>query len=210
LNLIANQARVTKLQKAYRLTWNHYNKKSLSVNAKIRHYNTVVLPEALYAAETTLIHGQTKIKEIEKQERKFLQKIFRPVNRDGMWIKRPTSEIYKHTDTITNNFRKKRAKFYGHIYRMEQTRLTKRIFDITNISKNKSKWLTETEEDIKQMKITGNDMADRKKFRNTIRKHKFEQELRIKQRGRKWTDEQKREHSERMKRIWEQKKNRKS
>lgn len=207
LNLIANQTRIKKLQKAYRLTWNHYNKKSISVKAKIRHYNTVVLPEVLYAAETTVIHGQTKISDIEKQERKVLQKIFGPVRRDGIWIKRPTSEIYKHSETITINFRKRRAKFYGHIYRMEQNRITKRLFDITKLSKNKSKWLNETEEDLRQMKITENDMKDRTKFRNIINKHKFEQNLTVRRKGKEWTEERKRKHSEHMKRVWEERKN---
>ena len=50
LNTKANEERISKLQKAYKLTWSHYNKKCISTDAKIRHYNTVVLPEALYAS----------------------------------------------------------------------------------------------------------------------------------------------------------------
>ena len=74
LNRIANEQGILKLQKAYKLTWCHYNKKCISIDAKLRHYKTVILPEATYAAETMVIDGHSKIREIEKQERKILRK----------------------------------------------------------------------------------------------------------------------------------------
>mgnify|MGYP003536732587 CR=1 FL=1 len=46
-NKASNVERAEKLQKAYKLTWTHYNKRNISRKAKLRHYNTVVLPEAL-------------------------------------------------------------------------------------------------------------------------------------------------------------------
>ena len=74
-NKASNVERAEKLQKAYKLTWTHYNKRNISRKAKLRHYNTVVLPEALYASETTTI-GASGIAEAEKVERKILRKIF--------------------------------------------------------------------------------------------------------------------------------------
>lgn len=210
LNSRANQERISRLQKAYKLTWNHYNKKSISVNAKLRHYKTVVLPEALYAAETTVIHGHTKIREIEKQERKILRKIYGPVFREGIWIKRPTREIYKEIETITDTIRKRRMKFYGHVSRMNQNRLTRRIFEIASKSKNKTKWITETEADIKELGITQDNLNNREQFRNIIQKHTLKQEHTKNRIGKKWSEERKREHSERMKRIWEERRKKKS
>lgn len=51
------------LEKSNRQTKNHYNKRSIFTNAKLRHYNAVVLPEALYALETLVIKERTKLKE---------------------------------------------------------------------------------------------------------------------------------------------------
>ena len=192
-----------KLQKAYKLTWNHYNKRSISLNAKLRHYNAVVLTEALYAAETTVLKGMSKIHEIEKQERKILRKIFGAVLKDGKWIKRPTKELYERTETITDTFRKRRLKFYGHLHRMSDDRLTKKIFNIVAISKNKTNWIKETQDDLKLLGLTDEDIKDRTKFRNKIKNKKFEQEPKKKRNGIKWTEERKTEHSECMKRYWE-------
>lgn len=205
LDLTANLERIKKLQKAYKLTWNHYNKKSISRNAKLRHYNTVVLPEALYAAETTIIQGKTKTKDIEKQERKILRKIFGAINKDGIWTKHPTQEMYKHTEPIIDQFRKRRVKFYGHIHRMADIRLTKRIFNIICNSKNKSKWIKETENDMQQMNITKQDIENRNKFRTMVTKHKFEPMPKQRD-GVKWTEGRKRKHSETMRRVWEERK----
>ena len=103
----------------------------------MRHYNTVVLPEALYAVETTQIGGQTKIKEMEKQERKILRKIFGPIQEQGIWKKRPTSEIYKYTDKITDTIRKRRMQFYGHIHKMNENRISQRILKVINSGRGK-------------------------------------------------------------------------
>lgn len=209
INLRANEERIRKLQKAYKLTWNYYNKKSISFNAKLRHYNTVVLPEALYAVETTQIRGQTKIKEIEKQERKILRKIFGPVQEQGIWMKRPASDIYKHTDKITDTFRKRRMQFYGHIHRMNENRISRQILTVINSGKGKTKWIKEVEEDLRQANITINDAGNRNEFRNTIKKHTFDTTTQ-KRPGCKWTAERKKQHSEHMKKIWAQRKQKKS
>lgn len=37
-----------------KLTWNHYDKKVISINAKLCHYLTVILPKVLYAFVGTL------------------------------------------------------------------------------------------------------------------------------------------------------------
>lgn len=206
LNTISNAERILKLQKAYKLTWNHYNKRAVSRNAKLRHYSTVVLPEALYAAETTVIKGMTRTQDLEKQERKILRKIHGAVLRDGIWIKRPTKELYTNTDTIIDKFRKRRLQFYGHICRMHENRLTKKIFNIANASKLKTNWIKEVHEDMVLFKISEDDIQDRGKFRILIRNTKIEQISKKDTAGKKWTEERKKKHSELMKRFWEDKK----
>ncbi|KAJ8872584.1 hypothetical protein PR048_026190 [Dryococelus australis] len=174
LNTISNTERIVKLQKAYEITWNHYNKRAVSRNAKPRHYNTVVLPEALYKAETTMIRGMTKIHDIEKQERKILTKTHGVVLRDGTWFRRPTKDLYENTDIITDKFRKRRLQFYGHLFRKGEDRLKKNIFNIVNASKSNINCMKETQEDLERLKISEEEIKDRKKFRNRIRNKKID------------------------------------
>lgn len=201
LNRIANEQRIIKLQKAYKLTWHHYNKKCISTDAKLRHYKTVILPEALYAAETMVVSGHSKIGEIEKQERKILRKIYGAVNKNGIWMKRPLNELYKKTNTITEEIRKRRAKFYTHIYRMENSRIAKKILNIITTSKCGTEWLKEVDKDLQQINIQN--FEDRTECRTRIMNAKFEPRTSRKS-GKTWTEERKREHSERMKRLWEE------
>lgn len=203
LNRIANEQRSSKLQKAYKLTWAHYNKRCISTDAKLRHYKTVILPEALYAAETMVIEGHSKIKDVEKQERKILRKIYGAVNKNGIWMKRPQNDLYQKTNTITEEIRKRRAQFYTHIYRMENSRTAKKILSIITQSKCGTEWLTEVRRDLQQINI--DNLEDRTECRNKIKNFKFEQRI-SRQPGKKWTAERKKDHSERMKRFWEEKK----
>ena len=43
-----------KMETAYRLTQNIYNKNAYKYT-KLRHYNTVIIPECLYGAETLIL-----------------------------------------------------------------------------------------------------------------------------------------------------------
>lgn len=63
---------------AYNLCTNIYNKKSISINEKLRHYNTVIRPEVLYAAETLTIKRATLERKLEIKKRTFLRKILGP------------------------------------------------------------------------------------------------------------------------------------
>lgn len=202
-NSVSNEERRTKLEKAYKLTWNHYNKKAISRKAKLRHYETVVLPEALYAAETTIIQGQTRIKQIEKTERKILRKIFGATQKDGVWIKRPAEELYEHTEKITDKIRKRRLQFYGHLSRMAPHRITRQILDWVSTRKN-NKWMNEVRNDMEQLNITQETIQNKTLFRNLIRRNKLQETPHNKRTQ--WTEQRRQEHSQRMKEHWANKK----
>ncbi|KAJ8872217.1 hypothetical protein PR048_025819 [Dryococelus australis] len=94
---------------------------------------------------------------------------------------RPTKELYENTDTITDKFRKRRLQFYGHLCRMGEDRLTKKIFNIVNASQLKTNWMKETREDLERLEISEEEIKDRKKFRNLIRnKQKLNKNLKKK------------------------------
>ncbi|KAK9890485.1 hypothetical protein WA026_010566 [Henosepilachna vigintioctopunctata] len=90
-----------------------------------------------------VIDGHSRIREIEKQERKILRKIYGPINRNEIWMKRPQNELHQKTNTITEEIRKRRAKFYAHVYRMKQSRIPKKLLDIIIIVNSNSKCETE-------------------------------------------------------------------
>ncbi|KAK9875033.1 hypothetical protein WA026_005839 [Henosepilachna vigintioctopunctata] len=75
---IAQKTRLSKMKRAYGLTHNIYNKKCMSIHTKIRHYNTVFKPQALYASETLTILTKSDMENILKEERKIIRKILGP------------------------------------------------------------------------------------------------------------------------------------
>ena len=117
-------------------------------------------------------------------------------------MKRPHNVLYQKTNTITEEIRKRRAKFYTHIYRMENSRTAKKILNVITKSKCGTGRLKEVQRDLQQINIEN--LEDRTECRNKITNGKFEQRT-SRQPGKKWTGERKKEHSERMKRFWEEK-----
>lgn len=210
LEKAANKLRCQKIATAFRLTQNIYNKKSLSKFSKLRHYSTVIKPECLYAAETLILNRKGDIEEIQKKERKIIRKILGPKITDGETYRlRSNKEIEEYTD-IHGDMRKRRLKFYGHIKRMAPTRLTRRIVEYyENRSKAKIdpiKWIAAIKEDLKDASITQSDVTDKNTFRQKIFDWKVGQREIRKRTGTPWSDERKRLHSEKMKRIWAQRK----
>ena len=78
-------ARAREMELAFQLTKNIYNKKSISINAKLRHYNTVIKPDGLYASECLALNTARQVDEVEKKERKIIRKIPEPKCEDGKW-----------------------------------------------------------------------------------------------------------------------------
>lgn len=210
LEKIANEARCQKMTTAFRLTQNIYNKKSISKHAKLRHYNTVIKPECLYAAETLVLNRKTDLDKIQKRERKIVRKILGPITIDRQTYRlRSNKEVEQYTD-LHSDIKKRRLKFFGHIKRMDPSRLTRQIVEFyENRSKAKVetiKWIAAVKEDLKSAGITQTDIQDRKTFRQKIFDWKVGQRENTRRPGAAWSDERKRNHSERMKQVWAQRK----
>lgn len=202
----ANEARCQKMATAFRLTQNIYNKKSLSKYTKLKHYNTVIKPECLYGAETLVLNRKTDIERIQRSERKIIRKILGPTNTDKQnYRHRSNKEIEEYTN-MHSDMRKRRLKFYGHIKRMESTRLTKQIIEFYETrSKAKTetiKWIAAIKEDLKLASITQTDILNREIFRQKIFDWNIGQKETVRRPGTTWSDERKKAHSERMKQVW--------
>lgn len=64
------------IEEKTRTTFN--NKKGLSWNNKIKHYSTLIKPEALFPAKTLVKRRKGKMDELKIMERKILRKVMGP------------------------------------------------------------------------------------------------------------------------------------
>lgn len=134
----AMEAQINKINLAYKLTMNIYNKKNISINAKLKHYQTVIRPEALYAAETLNLIRTGVIKRLELVERKILRRILGPRRTEyGQFRNQSNQEIYSKIEKISDIIKKRRCEFFGHICRMDQERLTQQISQFLLYKKSK-------------------------------------------------------------------------
>ncbi|KAI5746185.1 hypothetical protein M8J77_000906 [Diaphorina citri] len=205
----ANIKRSAKMETAFQLTRNFYNKKSISTNAKIRHYQTVIKPESLYASECLSMHTKNQLEELEKKERKIVRRILGARFDNGIWKLRSNQEVYQKVEKISTTMRKRRATFYAHIKRMDDNRLTKKIFNyFDKRPKTQVTWFAEVKKDLEEIGISEEDVINRNVFRQKMEKFSVFQDKPKKKSGATWTEERKLQHAERMKKYWKERKER--
>lgn len=202
----AMESRKNKLELAFQLTKETYNKKSLSWGSKIKHYKTVIKPEALYAAETLTMNRIGQTEKLEIKERKILRKIIGTKFQDNKIIYIKNETLYKKIEKLSDTMRKRRINFYGHLCRMDSNRLTKQIFDFFRNRKTKPNWFKEIEKDLIELKITENLLLDRTaKIITKDNNIRFQDKSKIKPKPI-ISEEERKRRSERMKSYWEQRK----
>ena len=86
-------ARINKMEMAYHLTKDIYKSRSMSFKAKLRHFVTVIRPEALYASECLAMNKKGLAEQLEAKERKILRKILGPVKERGEYRRRHNDEL---------------------------------------------------------------------------------------------------------------------
>ena len=184
-----------------------YNKRSISRAAKIRHYLAVGRPEATYAAETMHLHGNVKrLERMEIVERRILRKILGPNrNTDGEYRLKPKKELYQDITPIVLAIKKQRMAFFGHVVRMSQNRLAKKIETYWSNRKTAPRWLAETKKDLNFNGITAENIQDRALFRAKTENMKCLEKVR-KPTGRCWSDARKLAFGRTMKNYWAEKK----
>ena len=116
-------------------------------------YLSVIIPVVTYACET-LILKETITNRLMDFERKILRKIFGPTYENGSWRIKTNQELDKliKLKNIINFARVQRLGWYGHIERMQETRMVKAIHAWKPISKRpmgrpKKRW----EDDVKKI-----------------------------------------------------------
>ncbi|XP_050509456.1 uncharacterized protein LOC126886518 [Diabrotica virgifera virgifera] len=110
-------------------------------------------------------------------ERKVLRKIFGGKIWNGMWIRRPNVELERMygEPNIVGIVKSQRLRWLGHIQRMPNTRLPKKILTggIGGKKKKgrpKTRWKKDVEKDIEELKITNwkNKAANRRDWKGIV------------------------------------------
>lgn len=206
------QMRTNKLARAQKLTWNTYKKKCLSINAKLKHYNSVIKPEATYAAETLFhLNEQSKTDKLQKVERRIGRTcINKTYQKDGQWRILPNKLVYKELEPITDTMRKRRLGFFGHIMRMQDSRLLKQLVQYNLASKNTTtgcRWIREIRDDLKEIGLTPEDTINKTEFKKklkdinprfTLTRRKFTTRI--------FSTQERARRSDRMKKYWQDRK----
>lgn len=201
------ESRTTKLRQAQRITWPTYKKKSLSMNAKLKHYYSVVKPEATYASETLFkLNAKSTTDKLQKADRRIIRTIIQKKHQvDGQWRLLPNEVVYQKSESIVDTMRKRRIALFSHIARLTEARLLKQLFDYFWKNKTKNNWFNEVQDDLEELNITIQQIKNREE-----KKILKDRDIRLKlktfaRRQYTITDEQRAARSERMKRFWENK-----
>ncbi|KAK9878535.1 hypothetical protein WA026_022432 [Henosepilachna vigintioctopunctata] len=155
------------MKRAYGITHNIYNKKCMSIHTKIRQYNTVIKPQALYASETLTLLTKSDTENILEEERKIIGKILGP-KRTEEGYRLHSRKTTQHMSNIAADIRKRRLKFYGHISRLPPTRIANMIVKYIKGVKSTTQWITQVEIDLQKARIDQTDVQDRNTYRNKI------------------------------------------
>jgi hypothetical protein len=104
--------------------------KSVSWKSKLKIYCTVIKPIVIYASETWVLK-EKEIRMLNVWERKILRKIFGTKKEGEESTIRNTQELrnmYGQPEII-GDIRSKRLGWLGHVVRMEDNQMVKRIFE---------------------------------------------------------------------------------
>lgn len=135
------------------------NSKSVSRNAKIRLYKTVIQPTVLYGSETWTMTQETENR-IGVWERKMLRRIFGGKNEEGVWRRRTNNEVMElyGQPSIIKVAKMKRLRWLGHVIRMSNGRTTKQALEggvgiRRRRGRPKTRWLEAAIKDLEQLGV---------------------------------------------------------
>ncbi|PSN53990.1 hypothetical protein C0J52_13487 [Blattella germanica] len=159
--------------KAYFANKTIFSSKLISKYANLKLYRTTIRPVVTYACETWTLK-EADIRKLFCFERKILRKIFGPnKNADGTWSIKTNNELEKiiKNRNIINHIKAQRLSWFGLFQRMQEDRITKRMYKwkpIASITSGrpKNRWEDGIMNDIKKLKINNwiSEVQNRKKM----------------------------------------------
>ena len=102
----------------------------LSQTTKLKLYNTLIVPVLIYGAEACTLTDSDK-RMLDMFETKVLRTIYSPVCVDGEWRTRYNHELYSlyKDDQVTKKIRVQRLRWLGHLARIYDDYVAKRVFE---------------------------------------------------------------------------------
>ena len=83
---------------------------------------------------------------------------------------RINDEIYQSIENLTETMRKRRLLFFGHLYRVDDNRLTKQILKYLWGMKSTPSWIIEVQKDLEKHNIHAEEAIDSEVFRAKVLK----------------------------------------
>jgi hypothetical protein len=126
----------------------------------IKIYKNILMPTMMFGCEAWSMTEKDKSR-LNMWERKILSKVCGPVAEQGTWrIRRrheELRELYKAPDLVAD-INRKRLEWLGHVIRMDQRRVVKKIFDSEpegrrKVGRPRLRWLDDVENDLRVMKV---------------------------------------------------------
>jgi hypothetical protein len=129
-NQIDLQERIKNANKTYFMLQKFFENKNISRKLKTRQKNTIIDKTLTYASETWTLTKRDR-KQLNIFERKVYRRIFGPVydNKKENWRILTNKEIYASVKKpiIIETIRLNRLRWFGHVQRMEENRIPKRV-----------------------------------------------------------------------------------
>lgn len=170
---IANRARkATKIY--YSLNNTIFSKGEIEQKTKLQVYNSISIPTILYGSETWVTNKKHE-STINAAEMKQLRRIAGKTKMDRLRSDYIRGELKQ--EPIEVKIKKRKLNWYGHIIRMKQTRLVKRVMEAKRYGKRRKgrprkSWLEQIEEIGRERSKTLQQMkkmaADRKNWKKWI------------------------------------------
>ena len=119
--------RIGKAYKVYgQLGYSFINKRELTRKTKMSIFNSVYCPTLIYGSESWALDSADKSR-LQATEMKFLRRSIGKTKRDKIRNTRIREEV--KTESLENKINKNQLRWFGHVNRMNETRIPKQILE---------------------------------------------------------------------------------